>query len=164
MIRFLGEWVRTLAVGAVFCAVVLLLIPEGSEKRAVKLICAAMLTLLLIRPLQNLDVDALTELLGRYRLQTNTLAENAEDLSMELYRNIILKETEEYIWDAAGKLEIPRLGIRLRLKESSETVYPWSVELTGRYTEEQRDKLSLLLEGELGIPPERQTWSMDDAD
>ncbi len=164
MIRFLEEWVRTLAVGAVFCAVVLLLISEGSEKRAVKLICAVMLTLLLVRPLQSLDADTLTEALGRYKLQMRTLAEDTEDLSQELYRSIILRETEEYIWDAARKLEIPRLGIRLRLKESGETVYPWSVDLTGRYTEEQRDKMSLLLEGELGIPLERQTWSMDDAD
>ena len=36
-------------------------------------------------------------------------------------------------------------------------------ELTGGFTEAQRDRLSLLLEGELGIPAERQIWSVDDA-
>ena len=41
---------------------------------------------------------------------------------------------------------------------------PWSIALTGTVTEEQKEKLSLLLEGELGIPRQRQTWSADDAD
>ena len=159
----LADWVRTLAVGAVFCAVVLLLIPEGNEKRALKLVCAVMLTILLIRPLRELDMERLSEAITRQRLETSVITENADELSRELCGSIIREETEEYIWDAARRLGIGKLGLRLRLKSGGELPVPWSIDLTGVYTERQRDELSLLLEGELGIPRERQTWSVDDA-
>ena len=151
-------------VGAVFCAVVLLLIPEGSEKRSVKLICAVMMTILLIRPLRELDWERLTELLTVQRLQGSDIAQSADDLSRELCSSIIREETEEYIWDAARRLGIPQLGIRLRLKSGEALPYPWSIDLKGEVSAKQREELSLLLEGELGIPRERQTWSLDDAD
>ena len=163
MIQSLGEWVRTMAVGAIFCAVVLLLIPEGSEKRSVKLTCAFMLTILLIQPLRRLDEEKLTELLTLQRLEETGLAADTDELSMELYSRIIRRETEEYIWDAAQRLGIRELGVRIRLKDSGGMPVPWSIDLTGSVTQQQKEALSLLLEGELGIPPQRQTWSLDDA-
>ena len=163
MIQSLGEWVRTMAVGAIFCAVVLLLIPEGSEKRSVKLTCALMLTILLIQPLRCLDEEKLTKLLTLRRLEETGLAADTDELSMELYSRIIRRETEEYIWDAAQRLGIRKLGVRIRLKDSDGMPVPWSIDLTGSVTQQQKEALSLLLEGELGIPPQRQTWSLDDA-
>ena len=162
MIGALTEWVRTLAIAGVFCAAVLLLIPEGSEKRAVKLTCACLLTILLIRPLKSADLGRLTELLTAQRLEKYGLVEETEELSMELLERIIREETEAYIWDAARRLGIERLGIRLRLKTEGGLPCPWSIDLTGEVTAQQRQQLSLLLEGELGIPRERQTWSTDD--
>ncbi len=163
MTEILTDWVRTLAVGTVFCAVVLLLIPEGREKRAVKMACSVMLTVLLIRPLRELDMERLTELLTLQRLEKHSLTEKADELSEELYRSVIREETEAYIWDAAQRLGIRKLGVRIRLKSGGEVPIPWSVEMTGAVTERQREELSQLLEGELGIPEERQMWSVDDA-
>ena len=161
--EMLAEWVRTLAVAGVFCAVVLLLIPEGREKRAVKLTCGCLLTLLLLRPVKSLDAGKLAELITQQRLRKYELAEETEELSMELCADIIREDTEAYIWDAARRLGIERLGIRLRLKTVGGVPCPWSIELTGETTVRQREELSLLLEGELGIPGERQIWSGYDA-
>ena len=66
--------------------------------------------------------------------------------------------------DAARKLGLEELTVRLTLRSDGETPYPWAAELRCRSTEEQRLRLSLLLEAQLGIPPERQSWSDDDAD
>ena len=162
MIETLAGWVRTLAVAGVFCAAALLLIPEGREKRAVKLVCACLLTLLLIRPLKSLDVQRLTDLLTVQKLEEYELTEETEELSMELLDSIIREETEAYIWDAARQLGIERLGIRLRLKTDGALPCPWSIDLTGETTALQREQLSLLLEGQLGIPRERQAWRTDD--
>ena len=62
----------------------------------------------------------------------------------------------------ARRLGIGRLGIRLRLKTEGGLPCPWSIDLTGEASAQQRERLSLLLEGELGIPRERQVWSTDD--
>ncbi len=163
MIDALADWVRTTALAGIFCAAVLLLVPEGSEKRAVKLSCTCLLTILLLRPLRSLDPERLTELLTARRLESSALAEETEELSAELWSGIIRRETEAYIWDAARRLGVERLGVRLRLKTEGEVPVPWSIDLTGELTPRQREQLSLLLEGELGIPRERQTWSTDDA-
>ena len=163
MIGVLSDWVRTLAMGAVFCGAVLLLIPEGSEKRAVRLTCALVLTILLIAPLQRLDARQLTELITLQRMEGQGLTEEADELSMELCTRIIREKTEEYIWDAARRLGIGKLGVRLRLRETGGLPCPWSIDLTGTVTDAQKEELSLLLEGELGIPRQRQTWSVDDA-
>ena len=163
MIEALASWVRTMAVGAVFCAVAQLLVPEGGEKRALRLTCAAMLTLLLIQPLRGLDARNLTDLITAQKRHNSSLREDAEELSTDLCSGIIREKTEEYIWDAARRLGIRRLGIRLQLRTENGMPVPWSVDLTGDYTGEQKQQLSLLLEGELGIPGERQSWSMNDA-
>ena len=65
--------------------------------------------------------------------------------------------------DAARRLGALRPGVRLTLRREGEQVSLWTAELTGSFTDEQRARLSLLLEGELGIPAERQIWSVDDA-
>ncbi len=164
MIDALAQWVRTLAAGAIFCAAALLLVPEGSGKRAVKLVCAAVLTILLVGPLRQLDAERLAELLTVQKLESAAFTADAEELSEELLGSIIRKETEEYIWDAARRLGIAELGVRLRLRTVDGLPCPWSVELIGKYTKDQREELSLMLEGELGIPGERQTWSETNAD
>ncbi len=163
MIRVLADWVRTMAAGALFCAVVLAIAPEGGGKRALRMLCAVCLTLLLIRPLERLDLDRLTESLSRQKLLEAGLLEETEDLSREAWHRLIRERTEEYIWTAAAGLGIPRLGVRLTLRDGEELPYPWAAELRGYWTEEQRARLSRLLAGELGVPEERQTWSWEDA-
>ncbi len=163
MIGVFSEWVRNLAVAAAFCAVVLLLIPEGREKRAVRLTCALMLAILMIRPLRQLDTERIAEVLTLHRMERSGITEDADELSLKLCERIIRTETEEYIWDAARRLGIGKLGIRLRMKTDGALPIPWSIGLTGTVTEEQKEQLSLLLEGELGIPRQRQTWSVENA-
>ena len=163
MTEILAAWVRTLAVAAIFCAAVLLLAPEGSGKRALRLLCAVVLTLLLLRPLKELDGADLSEYLSRQRLLEYGLLEETEEFSLEFRRSLIREKTEEYIWTAASELGIAYLGVRLTLRDGEEQPYPYAAELRGCWTEAQRAGLSRLLAGELGIPEERQTGSLEDA-
>ncbi len=163
MIRLLADWVRTMAAGALFCAVVLAIAPEGGGKRALRLLCAVCMILLLLRPLTGLDLEDMAESLSRQRLLETGLTEDAEDISREAWRGLIREKTEEYIWTAAAGLGISHLGVRLTLRDGEELPYPYGAELRGSWSEEQRAQLSRLLAGELGIPEERQTWSWEDA-
>ncbi len=163
MIQTLAEWVRTMAVGALFCAVVLAVAPEGGGKRALRLLCGLCMTLLLLRPLARLDPESLAESLSRQRLLESGLKTEVGDIAGEAMRRLIRERTEEYIWTAAAALDIPRLGVRLTLRDGEEYPYPYAAELRGSWSEEQRSRLSRLLAGELGIPETRQTWSFEDA-
>ena len=148
---------------AALCGAALLLIPESSEKRAVKLVCGLVLTLLLLKPLRSPDIGRFAEILNTPRLGESGLAEKTDALSLDLCRELIRSGTEEYIWDAAQRLGISHLGIRLGMRDGEELPYPWTIELTGEYTSLQKEQLSLLLEGDLGIARERQVRSTDDA-
>ncbi len=159
----LGAWVRTLVIGAVFCAVVLALVPEGGEKRALRFVCSAVLILLLLGPLASLEPGKLGALLEDAEALEGDVGELAGEAGKESRIALIRQGTEEYIWDAARSLGIGRLGIRLTFDERGEIPVPRTISLSGSWTEEQQSRLSLLLEGELGIPPERQNWSLDDA-
>ena len=163
MMDALAEWVRTLAIGAVFTCAVLALVPEGSEKRAVKLVCGAVMTLLLLAPLKTLDAEKLARYPTELRLLTAGLREDAGEISKEAAEVFICDAAEEYILDAARRLGVPQPGVRLDLRREGEDLVVWAAELTGSFTEEQRMRLSVLLEGELGIPAERQTWSVNNA-
>ena len=163
MMEALAEWVRTLAIGAVFVGAVLALVPEGSEKRAVKLVCGAVMTLLLVAPLKKLNAGEAAWQPAELRLLRESLREEAGQISREAAEAFIRAGAEEYILDAAGRLGILQPGVRLSLQGEGTASRPWAAELTGGCTEEQRMQLSMLLEGELGIPAERQTWSVNDA-
>ena len=163
MTEALAEWVRTLAIGALFTGAVASLVPEGSEKRAVKLVCGIVMTLLLLAPLKTLDTEKLARQPTELKSLTDGFREEAGEISNEAAEVFIKDAAEEYILDAARRLGARQPGVRLTFRGNGAQVSLWAAELTGVFTEEQRRRLSLLLDGELGIPPERQTWSVNDA-
>lgn len=163
MTEALAEWVRTLAIGALFTAAVAALVPEGSEKRAVKLVCGVVMTLLLLAPLKTLDPENPARQLTELRSMIDGFREEAGQISKEAGEEFIKDAAEEYILDAARRLGALHPGVRLTLRGTGGRASLWAAELTGDFTDEQRARLSLLLEGELGIPAERQNWSADDA-
>jgi len=147
------ELVWKCAVLGVAVSLLGLLLRRSGEEKTLLLGMAASVTICLacLRSLE--DAEALEGDVG----------ELAGEAGKESRIALIRQGTEEYIWDAARSLGIGRLGIRLTFDERGEIPVPRTISLSGSWTEEQQSRLSLLLEGELGIPPERQNWSLDDA-
>lgn len=163
MIEALGEWVKTLVAAAIFAGAALSLTPKGPAKAAVGFVCAVMLTLALLQPLTKLEPDALAEAAAAEQLRSRGKAAKAAADAQLLFRLIIMEETEEYILNKADLLDIEGLTVEVMLKQGDTYPYPHSVRLTGEATPEAREKLGHWLEGELGIPAARQSWSGDGA-
>lgn len=164
MIQTLGSWLRTLIAGAFFVSLILALAPDGKNREALRFTAGMLMTLLLILPLSKLDVGKLRMPTDTDRLRVSEIEAAANAQAEEVYSSFIRRETEEYIWSAAGELGIETLGVSLTLQTDGAYPYPWEITLRGAYSPEQKTALSLLLESELGIPPERQRWSETDAD
>ena len=96
--------------------------------------------------------------------QTAEIEDAAEQQAEAVYDLFIRRETEEYIWSAAGKLGIKTLGVSLTLDTDAPCPCPRAVALRGVYSASQQEALSMLLESELGLSPERQHWSNTDGD
>lgn len=159
----LGDWVRALTAGAFLSAVILALTPEGKSRGTVKFVLGVLMTLLLLRPLVNWKPENAALRFSELRRSAAGFSEYGENVGAELAEAFIRKETEEYIWSAAERLGITELGVRLKLRQTETGPIPWETALRGSWTEAQRTELAFLLEGELGIPQERQFWSRNDA-
>lgn len=164
MLETLTGLARTLAGAGIFCGMALMLLPERSNKKTVQVLCCVMLCMTLLNSLNELKIEELAEGIALQKLNYLQPLSERDDNTWEVYRSIIKQETEAYIWKQAQALGITRLGVRLTLRDGEQSPYPWSIELSGSYSQTQQDALCAVLEGELGIPKERQHWSVSDVD
>lgn len=156
---FLESWIRGLAAAAIFSAAMLALAPKGSARRIVKLVCGALLTFVLLSPLKELSYDRLAEFIAETRLEGREIAASSEYEADLLMKLIIEDETEAYILDKAAKLGISVAKVEVALRDGAEYPYPWSAVISCEADAAQKDELSAFLEGELGIPKDRQAWN-----
>ena len=159
MTELLRNWILGLAGTAVICAAAGLLTPRGQVKKVVGLLCGAVMTAALLSPLLKPDMSAYGLKLSEYRADAAALTEEAEELRQCLDRSIIEEKLEAYILDKAQNQGAEPSAVRVQLRWSTEGFwYPAGAELGMPYDE----TLSRLLEAELGIPRETQTWRTDE--
>ncbi len=159
MIALGQEWLCPLLCGAVFAALTLSLTPEGSTKRTVRFILGVFMTLLVLQPIRRMKTEWNAAWFSLEHLDTADFLQDTERISQQLTEAFIKKEAEAYIWNAADRLGIRDLGVCIGLQTEEGCPVPYEISLRGCWTEEQKTALTFLLEGELGIPRERQDWS-----
>lgn len=164
MIDAAAALTRTLFVAALFASLALALAPEGRGKAALKWCCGLMLCLAVAQSATKLRPEVLAEAAAEQRLLAERFALEQEETAWQLYRSIIQTETEAYIWKQAEALGVKALRLRLTLRDGTHCPYPYAISLQGAFTQAQQAELSGLLEGELGIPRERQQWSSSNVD
>lgn len=162
MMEVLRIWVRTLAAAALIAGGALALAPNGPAKSAVRLCASLLLLTVLLGPLRQLRLEELAEAVAAQRIRSRELGGAAQADAGSLYQQIIREETEAYILEQAARLGIGSMRVKVTLKEGEACPYPWSAVLEGNASREQREGLADCLEGELGIPKERQQWYGED--
>jgi len=162
MSGFLSQWVRGMASAAVVCGIALAVTPSGKVKNVLKVICGAVMVMAFISPLAK-DGDLWTALdIARYRQEAGEIAGEAENNRTNISKSIIKQELEAYVLDKALSLGIEDLSVELGLRWSEEGFwYPCEIWLSTP-SDYGRAALESLIEGDLGIPSERQYWSTYD--
>ena len=145
---------------AVFCALAAALCPEGRPKRVLRAACGVVMAAALLSPVAALDTEALPKAMARYSEAARRQAESAAESADRLNRTIIESECEAYILDKATQLGLDGLRAEVTARWSDEGFwYPWEARLGG--PESGRAELERLIEAELGIPAERQSWEAE---
>lgn len=158
MIDFIRQWIVGVAAAAVIGAVAQCLMPEGSAKRAGKLAVGLLLMLAVVRPVAELDYNALSEAMAQYQLRANGYTDALAEENQTLVKEIIEERTAAYISDKAAELGITcAVRVVYHYGEDGET-WPESVVVTGDLTQEERSRVARLLEAELAIRQENQTF------
>ena len=158
MMEGLESWVRAVAAAGLFTAAVLTLGPGGRTGKSLRLVCALLLLAVVLGPLRRLDYGVLSRELTRQRLAAADAAEAGQRAAGEVRMRLIRESAEAYILDKAAALGIRDAAAEVTLNGEGEIPCPWQAELWLQADGETRQRLSACLEGELGIPRERQIW------
>jgi stage III sporulation protein AF len=154
MIGAVGSWLRSVAAVTLLLSVVQILIPEGALRRVAGFTGGLLLLAALLQPLRRADFGWLGLDLTEYRAAIEARSAELSASEKEALADIIEARTAAYISDKADALGSP-VAVRVETRPGEDGVpLPWSAELEGSRSQ----ALAAWVEGELGIPAERQVW------
>lgn len=152
----LREWILGMVAAALALALAQALTPEGTVKQIGRLVGGLVLALAVLKPVLTLEQGELPlwESLPGGVTQAQT-AQTGE----EVLKTLIAQKAGAYIVDKGQSLgcEVTAASVTVALEPSGWPV-PWSVQITGSWTEAQRQALSRAVEEDLAIPGERQSY------
>jgi hypothetical protein len=160
MIGVIKSWVLGVAAAAFIAGIAISLVPQGKMRRVVSLVCGFMTIAVMLGPLKEFDFGSYSSYLSEFQSRTENIGAELANENERLIKAIIEERSAAYILDKATQLEISDLKVTVVTKAGDgDYPYPWSVELGGEATEQQKRSLGRYMEAELGIPAERQHWS-----
>ena len=129
-----------------------------SIRRIVTLCGGLFLLLTVLRPVLALRFTGAEDWFSRFRPDESVIDDAVSEGQKETAR-LITERTQEYILDKAGALGA-EVSVQVTLRALSGSYqYPYTVILTGTWTQAQRRTLSGEIARGLGIPEERQIWN-----
>lgn len=160
MIELIKNWVVSLAAAAFISGIATSLVPQGKMRRIVSLVCGLLTITVMLGPIRDFDLGRYSEFMVEFNSRTEVYGLSLENENARLVKAIIEEQSAAYILDKAIQLGIadPKAEVESKYGEGSYP-FPWSAELGGEATEEQKRSLGRYMEAELGIPAERQHWS-----
>lgn len=153
-IPFLKTWLLGITAAALAVALAQALTPAGTVKKIGKLIGGLVLLLAAVRPLAELDRDALTAARAASGQAQTETAQAGE----EVLKTLIEQKTAAYIANKGAELGCQITAAVTVQDEEHGWPMPWSVEVTGCWTAEQQSALCDAICADLNIPKERQTF------
>ncbi len=154
MIGAVREWLTSIVVVTMLLSVAQTFIPEGTIRKIASFTGGLILLAALLQPVLRTD-------LGRLRLDLSDYASAIEERRAELdsgekeeLAGLIAERTAAYISDKASTLGVAVTAqVETEMGDGGVPV-PVSVRLRG----DRSEALAAYIEGELGIPRERQVW------
>lgn len=157
----LREYLISVVAVCLLAALAMAVVQQGKMRGIVRLISGLLVVLTVLQPLPSLDWTVLTE--GLLSIGGSEFDSNAVQREYQArLRENIKRDTRHYIEKKAEEL-----GAFVRAEvELSDGDYPIpvAVRLIGLVNHRQLTELTIFISEGLGIPAERQEWTMDEAD
>lgn len=153
----LGQYVVTLTASALITGILLAILPEGPQRKLLRLTCGAFLTVAALSPLPGLELPDLNVLTEAYYQEGEALAALGEEVALEEQNERIKQAMETYILDKAATLDT---AIHPELRMNPDGT-PGGILLTGQWTDQARQQLAAIITKDLGIPEEDQQWMQE---
>ena len=142
---------------AMICGIIQKLLGEkGTIGLMGKLLCGVFLALTLIAPLRSVKLQDPDSFAHAYAQDAKMLTLEGEEYAQDALAASIKQRTEAYILDKAAGMDVA-LTVEVTLDESQIPV-PLSVRITGAVSPYAKQRLTTIIQEELGIDKEHQIW------
>lgn len=157
------EWLLRMVAISMVCGVADSIMPKGSIKQVGKLVCGLVMLWVLLSPIAEQGLDAGTDWLLHYQTQLDQTAQDLEQ-QMEEKRKVLIEENcAAYIVDKAAELGMSCTA-RVMCQMGEEGLYlPQKAEITGNCSDVVQSRLTQILEEDLGIPADQQSYFLEEA-
>ena len=153
-------WLRSVLAVSLICALADALTPEGGVKRVQRLVCGLVLAAAALGPAVRLDVEGgqrwLEDCLDGLELRREQLKEETG------MKSIIERSFAAYIVDKTAQLGLSPVQARVECREEDGVYLPKALRVSGPLTREEQEELSRVLEEELGVAREAQTYDEEE--
>lgn len=141
---------------SILCGVVALFFQGCPYKDAMKLITGLMVTLVVLKPALNGDMITLGKFWDRISTDSSFAVSQGQEAAAHANGAYIKKTLESYISSRAEEMGAD-ITAEVQLQEDA-TQQPMEVTLTGSISPYLKNRLCQMIENELGIEEDRQTW------
>ncbi len=161
MTDLIKTWVLGVAGTALITCVMTALTPNGKTRVVVKLVCGLLMITAMIKPVVEYDFGGISNFISEFKADAGMYVKDIQNENDRLLKAIIEEDTAAYILDKAVELGIGECEVAIWTKKEDDGYpYPYEVRITASASEIQKGSLSKYIESELGIPDERQHWSI----
>ena len=153
---------RGVCAASVFFGLALVLLPDGKERRVASLCVTAALVLMFASLFKSFSWDAYALSLAELRDASETITDSAAAEQKRLNRLVIERECEEYIMDKAREFSLVPVSVKVSARWMPEEVWvPESAVITLEKDGVGRQRLSSLIEAQLGVAEKYQEWKIE---
>lgn len=158
----LRNWLLGVTAAAILCALANSLMPQGGVRKVGQLACGLVMLAAILRPLVQLQAVSPAQLWETGLVQdAGRLQELGEDRD-ETMKSLIEEELEAYIVDKAAQLGVSCTP-QITCQPGENGVFlPERAVVQGSFTPEQQQALSQVLEEELGVSRDRQSFQTEE--
>ena len=161
MMEGLRTWLLSLMFAAVLCAMARALMPAGPVKRAGNLICGLVMLTAVLAPAARLSPGAAEAWMAQLSAGQTQREEELRRSLNEGMKRIIEQEFAAYIVDKAAEFGLDCTAQVTCEAAEDGLCLPVRAEVTGPLSQTDQDRLTQLLQEELGIPAEGQVYHIE---
>ena len=154
----MGKYLISIITAAQICGTATSVLgSKGSLGAAVKFLAGSSMTLSIIAPWGQLRLGELSDLKDKLTSDAERVTLSGQNTAREAMAESIINSTRTYILDKAESLGA-ELTVEVMLDDSQIPI-PNKVRIRGNISPYNREKLSSIIERDLGIPTEAQIWT-----
>ena len=137
--------------------------PEGGCKRVLKLLSAAIFVAVILSPLQELDYDVFSLEQARFASAEAEITHKTRLTEQMLKKALLQENCANYIASNARELGLSLKDAELELRQNDADEWlPYAITIRVTGEEDAAELLCRQIRDELGIPMERQVWTLNE--